>query len=347
MKFTDPQGRTLEVSSPDGSTPSEGELDQMFAQKYGGQQSPNPQSMAQQASQMPKGIGQPNQLPVQYTPRMMGVDASLNPQLVAQQKQAEIVGEMGNGTGVGTPQLQAQTELAKNTVAAQQKVAEENTTMDAFTNGLRELSKDYGKAYVNGYAGSSVNELWGKLASDGIIPPNGHEVGQKGYGAFESLQSTLIPSLNSVYSTSFGGQEPSSRIMSSLLQLAHKELPQLGKTIPTDEGKIQSGLQRFGTVLTGSLQYLKNNFNSQQLLDAYKKNPKILDQYAAQAFKNADSYQLSPEASQGLQDRYSKIIQPLEAAKQGKVVYDVPKEGNKTYIIPNGMAKDFEKEKGL
>lgn len=35
MKFTDPQGRTLEVNSPDGSIPSEGELDQMFSMKYG------------------------------------------------------------------------------------------------------------------------------------------------------------------------------------------------------------------------------------------------------------------------------------------------------------------------
>ena len=323
---------------------------QVSQQNNNGQpnQQGNPSTYAQQASQMPTGqqVTQSNQLPVQYTPRMMGVDASLNPQLVAQQEQAKIVGQLGNGTGTGEPQLQAQTELAKNTVAAQQKIAEENTTMDAFTNGLRDLTKDYGKAYVNGYAGSSVNELWGKLASNGVIPVNGHEVGQKGLGAFESLQSTLIPSLNSVYSTSFGGQEPSSRIMASLLDLAHKELPQLGKTIPTDEGKIQAGMQRFATVLTGSLQYLKNNFTAQQLSDAYKNNPKVLDQYAAQAFNNASSYKLSPEVQKGLQDRYNTVVQPLEAAKEGKIVYDIPGE-EKSYIIPNGEAKNFEKDKGL
>lgn len=37
MQFTDPQGRTLQVNSPDGSMPSENELDQMFAMKYGNQ----------------------------------------------------------------------------------------------------------------------------------------------------------------------------------------------------------------------------------------------------------------------------------------------------------------------
>lgn len=35
MIFTDPQGRTLQVNSPDGSIPSETELDQMFKIKYG------------------------------------------------------------------------------------------------------------------------------------------------------------------------------------------------------------------------------------------------------------------------------------------------------------------------
>ncbi len=35
MTFTDPQGRTLQVNSPDGSVPSETELDQMFKMKYG------------------------------------------------------------------------------------------------------------------------------------------------------------------------------------------------------------------------------------------------------------------------------------------------------------------------
>jgi len=35
MKFTDPKGRTLEVNSPDGSIPTEPELDQMFSMKYG------------------------------------------------------------------------------------------------------------------------------------------------------------------------------------------------------------------------------------------------------------------------------------------------------------------------
>lgn len=40
MKFTDPQGRTLEVNSPDGSMPSEAELDQMFSMKYGGNIAP-------------------------------------------------------------------------------------------------------------------------------------------------------------------------------------------------------------------------------------------------------------------------------------------------------------------
>lgn len=41
MKFTDPQGRTLEVNSPDGSIPTEQELDQMFSMKYGGGQPDN------------------------------------------------------------------------------------------------------------------------------------------------------------------------------------------------------------------------------------------------------------------------------------------------------------------
>ncbi len=35
LTFTNPQGQSLQVNSPDGSVPSEGELDQMFAQKYG------------------------------------------------------------------------------------------------------------------------------------------------------------------------------------------------------------------------------------------------------------------------------------------------------------------------
>ena len=319
------------------------DLETQVAQRSNQQNQPqqaqaNPTQYAQQASQMPQG----NTIQPTYSPRVAEINPLLNPQLVAQQQQAEIAGKMQ-----GQPQLDAATEQAKNTVVSQQKVAEENATLDAFTNGLRELSKDYGKAYVNGYAGNSVNAFWGKLASNGMIPANGHEVGQKGYGAFEALQSSMIPQLNSIYSTSFGGQEPSTRIMASLLELGRKEVPALDKTIPVNEGQVQSSLQRFGTVMTGALNYLKDNYSSQQLLQAYKNNPKVLDQYAANAMKNGQAYQLSPEVSQGLQDRYNKVIQPLEAAKQGKVVYDVPKEGNKTYVIPNGMAKDFEKEKGL
>lgn len=61
MKFTDPQGRTLDVNSPDGSMPSEGELDQMFSMKYGGQKQAVPQ-IPQQATPQPtqpqEGIGQ-------------------------------------------------------------------------------------------------------------------------------------------------------------------------------------------------------------------------------------------------------------------------------------------------
>lgn len=38
MKFTNPQGQSIEVNSPDGSMPTESELDQMFAMKF---QTPN------------------------------------------------------------------------------------------------------------------------------------------------------------------------------------------------------------------------------------------------------------------------------------------------------------------
>ena len=40
MTATDPQGRTISFNSPDGSMPTEEQLGQMFALKYGGQQTP-------------------------------------------------------------------------------------------------------------------------------------------------------------------------------------------------------------------------------------------------------------------------------------------------------------------
>lgn len=48
LTFKDPHGRSLTVNSSDGSTPSESELDQMFAQKYGdSQQSSQPDQASQ------------------------------------------------------------------------------------------------------------------------------------------------------------------------------------------------------------------------------------------------------------------------------------------------------------
>src|SRR3990167_6785472 len=66
MKFTDPQGRTLEVNSSDGSIPSERELDQMFSIKYGQSQKPSAYSeygapfahaLSLIAGDIPKAIG--------------------------------------------------------------------------------------------------------------------------------------------------------------------------------------------------------------------------------------------------------------------------------------------------
>lgn len=41
FNFKDPQGRSLTVNSPDGSVPSESELDQMFSNKYGNSSQPD------------------------------------------------------------------------------------------------------------------------------------------------------------------------------------------------------------------------------------------------------------------------------------------------------------------
>ena len=66
MKFTNPQGQTLDVNSSDGSIPSERELDQMFSIKYGQSQKPSAYSeygapfahaLSLIAGDIPKAIG--------------------------------------------------------------------------------------------------------------------------------------------------------------------------------------------------------------------------------------------------------------------------------------------------
>lgn len=57
MKFTDPQGRTLNVDSPDGSVPSEAELDQMFSMKYGNVGAPASSNVSAPKESIPQLLG--------------------------------------------------------------------------------------------------------------------------------------------------------------------------------------------------------------------------------------------------------------------------------------------------
>jgi len=57
LNFSNPQGQTLTVNSPDGSVPSEQELDTMFSQKFG---SSNSEDNSNNEPNELAGFGQPS-----------------------------------------------------------------------------------------------------------------------------------------------------------------------------------------------------------------------------------------------------------------------------------------------
>ena len=68
-----------------------------------------------------------------------------------------------------------------------------------------------------------------------------------------------------------------------------------------------------------------------------------------QAINNSQNYKFSAQTLSGLQDRYREIVSPLEYAKQGKVVYDIPQDDGtvSTVVKSKQDAPDFEKRYNL
>lgn len=216
------------------------------------------------------------------------------------------------------------TGQATENLAGQKSAARDMATMNLLTGMFRGMTDNYAKAYKGGLAGGVIQSKMGDLADQGYDLFNwANKDALKGVGGFEAVRNEGITRFNSMYSEQLGGAGASSRIFTTLLNLAHKELPDRVNPIPSVEGRIEGSMQNLTRMVNGSVNYLTQLHSSQDLANA---SPNQLDTWTQQAMKKSNDYQIDPDVMDAVKQRVSYINQPLEDLSGKQSHQDIAKQ---------------------
>lgn len=249
-------------------------LDSIFAQQ---QQSPTPDQMAQQASQIPvnPGLGYGmNTMPSIQANSMLGPDANkgaiaANIELQKNRlnigNQAQAAAAIQQATMPGNIEGKAKEQQAENIVEAQKSLARDSANVNMFAGVGRQLMDYYDDAYKNGLAGDRYRAGLGQAIVEGSVPRelSGMLPSSKPVGQFNAISNEWMTRMTPVMQEQFG-KDGGSRIMDSMLKMAAKEVPGLNQPRDAVQGQLAATVKNMMRFTFGTADYrsrLGDNIN--------------------------------------------------------------------------------------